>query len=170
MITIFQLEYQPSFIEPDPVKYLERERMAIALAGHLFEYLGLAKFDRKSPLGWRPTQQMMELIESKGERSAKYPGKHREEAEEYNLAFVLTLLEDEVFGRDRPIGLCGLGFHVLLALSLTWEDDFGEWIPTPELMGLFCDGYCRRFIANRQKTGAGSGTPEFSLLGSVGKG
>ena len=78
--------------------------MAIALAGHLFEYLGLAKFDRKSPLGWRPTQQMMELIELKGERSAKYPGKHREEAEEYNLAFVLTLLEDEVFGRDRQRG------------------------------------------------------------------
>lgn len=141
MITIFQQAWGSSPIERDPAKYVKKERTAVAEAGQLFEYLGLATVDRKSPLGWRPTRRMMEYIEEKGEHSATYPANNEEELEDNGRSFIFWVLADEVFGRDRPPGTGELGFRVLDALDLTREIKSVFGIPTPDLILLFGIGF-----------------------------
>ena len=144
LITIFQQEYRCFPAELDPVKYVKKEPRAIAEANQLFEYLGLATFDRKSPLGWRPTQRMIKLIEEKAGHSATYPAKYDEGLDDSALSFIPWLLPDQVFGRHCPPCTGQLGFCVLRVLGLTRDDDIGGQVATPELVGLFIEGYYRQ--------------------------
>jgi hypothetical protein len=65
MITIFQQVFLPQDDERDPKKYLKKYATDIKLAGQLFEYLGLAQIDERSPLGWKPTDQLVDIIAKK---------------------------------------------------------------------------------------------------------
>jgi len=65
MITIFQQVFLPHEDERDPKKYLNKYASDIKLAGQLFEYLGLAHVDKRSPLGWRPTDRLVDIIAKK---------------------------------------------------------------------------------------------------------
>lgn len=63
MVKIFQTILQSDGLEePDPAKYLKLYEAEINDAGLVLEYLGLAKLDKKSPLGWRPTPLLLEII------------------------------------------------------------------------------------------------------------
>jgi len=63
MVKIFQEIFQfEGKVETDPAKYVKRHENRIKKAGQLFQYLDLAEVDAESPLGWRPTHSLMELI------------------------------------------------------------------------------------------------------------
>ena len=72
MVSIFQEVFQlEGSVEHDPVKYVKTYETHIEKAGKLFAYLGLAKPDTQSPLGWKPTHLLMEIIAQKVVRRSK---------------------------------------------------------------------------------------------------
>ena len=54
---VFQLE---GYEEHDPVKYVKTYEWEIEEVGQLLAYLGLAKPDTQSALGWRPTHLLLD--------------------------------------------------------------------------------------------------------------
>ena len=69
LIGFFQQAIQVGDDEPDPAKYLKKFQSDIKTTGRLFKYLGLAKAEKQSPLGWKPTAHLLDLIaKSKGRR------------------------------------------------------------------------------------------------------
>jgi hypothetical protein len=62
LVRIFQKVFHLSSVERDQVKYVKRYAGHIDWAGRLFEYLGLAKPDKQSPLGWWPTPVLLDIM------------------------------------------------------------------------------------------------------------
>ena len=63
MVGIFPRVFQMARSEEHiPEKYVKSYKSDIEEAGQLFAYLGLAKPDAQSPLGWRPTPALMDVI------------------------------------------------------------------------------------------------------------
>jgi hypothetical protein len=63
MVGIFRRVFQMARSEEHiPEKYVKSYKSDIEEAGQLFAYLGLAKSDAQSPLGWRPTPALMDVI------------------------------------------------------------------------------------------------------------
>ena len=54
-----------------PEKYVKTYKSDIEEAGQLFAYLGLAKPDTQSPLGWRPTPALLDVIAKRAVRRVK---------------------------------------------------------------------------------------------------
>ena len=52
-------------VELDTATYTKTYKTQIAAAGQMFAYLGLAKPDTQSPLGWKPTPLLLEIIAEK---------------------------------------------------------------------------------------------------------
>jgi hypothetical protein len=65
VIKLFQDAFQEEIIEHDPEKYLQEHRTTIIELGRPFEFLGLAKRNRRSPLGWKPTAKLLDLISNR---------------------------------------------------------------------------------------------------------
>jgi hypothetical protein len=141
MITIFLNIFQLDGMEAsDPAKYLKLYETEIKDAGPVLEYLGLAKLDEKSPLGWRPTPLLIEII---ARRLLKQKRK-REDADDELTGY---LLADAVFGEDEQNVQKGyLAYALLFELGLLQENDAGGWGATKELQRLFSDGYYRRYM------------------------
>ncbi len=71
LIEVFQQAIQVGEVESDPDKYLMEFRSEIETTGRFFEYLGLAKADKKSPLGWKPAAPLLDLIAKGNPRRLK---------------------------------------------------------------------------------------------------
>ena len=135
------------------MKYVEKYKRQIEIAGRLFGYLGLAKPDPESPLGWKPTHLLLEVIAKRAVRRSKLID--RMVCEEDTL--IVSLLCDAAFAdgsqRDHRIYSTGLGFHVLRALGLLRETTDGGYLPSPKLRELFAEAYYARRRASRERKG-----------------
>ena len=140
LVRIFQKVFNLSYVERDQVKYVKRYARAIERVGQLFEYLGLAKLDKQSPLGWRPTPVLLSIMNKRTVYKSKAGDKPISTADQL-LMFLLT---DVVLGDERHrSGLLTFGYDVLQELGLVRENREGDCGPTPRLLELFMDGYIR---------------------------
>jgi hypothetical protein len=72
MVSIFRRAFQMARSEEHvPEKYVKSYKSDIEEAGQLLAYLGLAKSDAQSPLGWRPTPALMDVIAKRAVRPSK---------------------------------------------------------------------------------------------------
>jgi hypothetical protein len=146
MITIFQQVFLPHDDERDPKKYLTKYASDIKLAGQLFEYLGLAHVDKRSPLGWKPTDRLVDVIAKK----AACPSKPTAKSAINGGGLIVDLLSDAVFGQDHDDDMHNhLGDKVLNAIGLI-QDCENYWGATPLLLQLFANGYYERQIASER--------------------
>lgn len=148
MVALFQRVFHVHQVENDPTKYVQKYDSEIKDAGRLFEFLELAKRDRTSPLGWKPTHLMMEIIAN---RVPKQRAKRDSGNDEFIDEFMVELLGDAVFGVERPPQTGILGLEVLVELGLLRENAEGDWEATPRLKLLFADGYHMRLMRKQQR-------------------
>jgi hypothetical protein len=143
MIAIFQEAYQADEFISDPVVYVRKYKFQIKVAGQLLEYLGLAVRDKRSPLGWKPTHDLLKIAAEKLTRtgSSAEPVARDE--------FMVDLLTDTVLG-DYNDGRGALGKEMLAALGLLLENSAGAWDATEQLEALFADGYYEKVMAARE--------------------
>jgi hypothetical protein len=135
LIDLFQKAFQAGTVERDPDKYLAKYHTKIAATGKVFQYLDLAKPDRTSVLGWKPTKRLLNLIA----KPNAHPRKTKQKAVEAQVVFDLML--DTMPGSERTQGLALLCIHALIKLGLVIEDSLGDCMPTVELLDLFTDSY-----------------------------
>lgn len=133
LIGFFQQAIQMGEVEPDPAKYLDKFRSEIETTGQFFAYLGLAKADKQSPLGWKPTGPLLDLIAKSKPRRSKPSTRSAPLAD----SLVLDLMLDSVIGTEGHT-FCRF---VLLRLCLIVEHDLRETTAAPHLVRLFADAY-----------------------------
>ena len=131
MVVIFQKMFQLDMEINDPAKYVKRHESRIKKAGQLLEYLGLAEQDVESPLGWKPTRHLIEIIAN---RLSKHLPRGEFEVDDLTTYF----LSAAVFGRGDTEA--DLGYSTLHALGLL-RMTFGGWEATRQLKELFSRGY-----------------------------
>ena len=151
LVGIFQKVFHLSYVERDQVKYVKRYARHIEWAGRLFEYLGLAKPDKQSPLGWRPTPLLLDLMNKQSARKSKPSHKPIPMLNK----LIVDLLQDAVMGDERykvSGGVLSLGFKVLQELGLMRQDGEGDTGATPRLLHLFAGAYYDR-LANEMAKG-----------------
>ena len=144
VVKVFQRAFQLSGIEQsNPSKYVKLYKNEIRDTGLLFEYLLLAERDKTSPLGWKPTDGLLEII-------TEGPSKKKADPEFRGDPFMLDLLDHIVFGEDA--GLRGaFASRVLTWLKLLQEEnEFGENLPTLQLRNLFYNGYHDRRLEREE--------------------
>jgi hypothetical protein len=143
IVRIFQKEFHLGYVERDPVKYVKRYPGEIDWAGHLFKYLGLAELDKQSPLGWRPTPLLVDLMNKQPARKSKPSSKPIPVLNK----LIIDLLQDAVIG-DESYKVHGsvlrVGFNALQELGLVRENWEGEIGATPRLLHLFAEAYYDR--------------------------
>ncbi len=139
LVRIFQKVFNLSYVERDQVKYVKRYAHAIERAGQLFEYLGLANVDKQSPLGWRPTPVLLDIMNKQAGRKSPRSNKPISVVDR----LLMDLLTDVILGddEDHQIDLFSLGFDVLRELGLVRKDSDGNMGPTRSLLRLFEDAY-----------------------------
>jgi hypothetical protein len=146
LVAIFQEVFHPEkphkrFYRLVPAGYVKTYKSQIEIAGQLFEYLDLAKSDPESPLGWRPTHLLLEVIAKRAARQSKPLDRFVHVADDLTT----TLLCDAVFGDlTDPSVDTGLGFCVLRALRLLRKDKDGFDLPSLELRQLFAEAFFAR--------------------------
>jgi hypothetical protein len=133
LVGLFQQAIQVGKVESDPEKYLEKFSSEIKTTGRFFEYLGLAKADNHSPLGWKPTAPLLDLIAKSKPRRSKPTTKSSSLAE----SLVLDLMLETVLGKEEGNFCC----YVLIRLGLIVRDVDDDWMPTPHLLRLFDVAY-----------------------------
>ena len=147
LVRIFQRVFDPGYVELDQVKYVKQSASAIESAGQLFEYLGLAVPDKQSPLGWRPTPLLLDMINKQPSRKSRWSDKPTPTKDE----LLFYLMQDSVFGAGsdghRPWSLT-LGYEVLHWLGLLRDGSDGYSAPTHRLLRLFEDAYYKRLAAS----------------------
>jgi hypothetical protein len=97
IVRIFQRVFHLSYVERDQVKYVKRYAWQIKWAGRLFEYLGLATRDKQSPLGWRPTPLLLDLMNKQPVRKSKPSHKPIPMLNK----LIVDLTEDALIGDER---------------------------------------------------------------------
>ena len=138
LVDLFQKVFNLSYVERDQVKYVKRYADAIKSAGQLFEYLGLARPDKQSPLGWRPTLVLLNIMNKHARGKSKQSDKPTSTLDH----LLMFLLHDAIFGAGtRMYRTCPLGYEVLHELGLVRRDDDDQPAPTPRLLRLFEDAY-----------------------------
>ena len=140
MVRIFQEVFQlEGYEEHDPVKYVKSYEWEIEEAGQLLAYLGLAKPDRQSPLGWRPTHLLLDVIAKRAVRRSK-PLDRSVCAED---SLIVSLLCDAALGEERPKRYPLGALRVLTALGLMRETIDDPDLPALHLRQLFAEAYYR---------------------------
>ena len=143
LVRIFQKVFNLSYVERDQVKYVKRYAWQIEWAGRLFQFLHLAKRDKRSPLGWRPTSLLLNIMNKQSARKSK---PSRKPIPMLNQ-LIVDLIRDAVIGDESYKvggGVLSLGFDVLLELGLVREDREGDIGATPRLLHLFAEAYYDR--------------------------
>jgi len=125
-------------LDCDPEERLEKLRSRIKPAGRVFEYLELAKSDERSPLGWKPSKRLLDLITKR-----KSP-KHTTRSTRGMKPFVLNLMLDVMLGVDNSWGASFRCCVVLAELGLVYQDRIGNWVPRIALADLFVPAYYTR--------------------------
>jgi hypothetical protein len=137
LIGFFQRAFQAGEVEPDPVRYLNKFRSEIKITGRFLEYLGLAKADKKSALGWKPTAPLLDLIANSKARRSKPTKKSASLAD----TLIIDLMLETVLGNNAGNFCCS----ALIELGLIVQNLENDWLPAPELLRLFDQAYtCRR--------------------------
>jgi hypothetical protein len=143
IVRIFQKDFHLGYVERDPVKYVKRYPGEVDWAGRLFKYLGLAELDKKSPLGWRPTPLLVDLMNKQPARKCKPSTKPIPVLNK----LIIDLLYDAVIG-DKSYEVHGsvlnLGFNALQVLGLVRENWEGQLGAMPRLLHLFAEAYYDR--------------------------
>jgi hypothetical protein len=129
LIGFFQQAIQVGEAEPDPAKYLKKFESDIKTTGRLFEYLGLAKADKQSPLGWKPTAPLLDLMAKSKARRSKPTRKSASLVD----TLILDLMLETALGSNAGNFCC----YVLIGLGLIVQNLENDWIPAPELLRLF---------------------------------
>ena len=125
------------------MKYVKRYAGHIEWAGRLFQFLDLAKPDKQSPLGWRPTPLLLDLMNKQSARKSKPSHKPIPMLNK----LIVDLLQDAVIGDESykvSGGVLSLGYEVLQELGLVREDREGDTGATPRLLHLFAEAYYDR--------------------------
>ena len=135
LVRIFQKVFNLSYVERDQVKYVKRYARAIEWVGQLFEYLGLAKLNKQSPLGWRPTPVLLSIM-NKQRRISRKPGRQTN-----SQRLTPYILAARCRTRRREASLASLltfGFKVLQELGLMRGNREGDCtVPPPVCWELF---------------------------------
>jgi hypothetical protein len=114
--------------------YLKRFEKEIRGTGQVLEWLGLAKPDKKSPLGWKPSHALMSLIAKPRRHSkCKKPLAYPEDLEVFDMIFDATVGDLEEWSNIPSFVLSV--FHLL---GLAKEADL-DIVPTPRLRRLVCE-------------------------------
>jgi hypothetical protein len=124
------------FRQFNPTKFAKLYEDEIKATGQLFEYLGLAKRDKTNPIGWKPTDQLLEFI-------AKPPSRKKRKKDFHEDGFIFDLLSNAVFGEDAG----ERGLFAILALGgfgFARQGRSGGLVPTLLLRDLFCESYHAR--------------------------
>jgi len=139
MVSIFKKAFQCIGAEEhNSERYLKSYKSDLAEAGQIFAYLGLARPDAQSPLGWRPTDALLDIIAKRAVRGSKRIDRVIRAEESH----VISLFLDAAFGEQREsFPLCA--FTVLNALGLTRAAG-GEDVPTRHFRQLFAEAYYDR--------------------------
>jgi hypothetical protein len=115
--------------------YMQRFAKQIRGTGQVLEWLGLATPNKSSPLGWKPSHDLMSLIAKPHERSnSRKPGPSAEDNEVFDMildAAVGELEEDSNIPHFVASVLTGLGLMVRGC-------DGVDYIPTKRLRRLAC--------------------------------
>jgi hypothetical protein len=109
----------------------------VVLDGKLLEYLRLAKPDKKSVLGWKATDDLLDLI---AKSNAAGPAKPTSKSASLMESLMLSLMLQTVLGTEAGNFHC----YVLIRLGLIVEHTDGDWTPAPLLVKLFADSYDTR--------------------------
>ena len=151
MVSIFQKVFQlEGSEEHDPVKYVKTYESHIEEVGQIFAYLGLAKPDTQSALGWKPTRLLMEIIAQKVMRRSKLIDRMVCDED----SFIISLLCDAAFGEGRSMKRYpACAFKVLTALDLVRGTTDGAVLSTLHLRQLFAEAYYDH-RANKRKAKA----------------
>jgi hypothetical protein len=136
LLTFLLQDFEVDDVESDPAKYLKKCRSEIETTGQCFAYLGLAKADKHSPLGWKPTVPLLDLIAKSKARRSEPTGKSAPLVD----TLVLDLMLETMLGSDAGNFCC----YVLIELGLIVRNLENDWLPTPELIRLFADAYYLR--------------------------
>ena len=148
VVAIFQKEFNLGYVERDPVKYVKRYAGAIESTGQLFKYLGLAKPDKRSPLGWRPTPLLLNIMNEREARNSK----PSDEPIAMPHQLLMHLMCDAIFGADSDTD-CTLGCEVLGVLGLMRRDDAGGAVLAPRMLRFFENGYYKHLIRKSSHQG-----------------
>jgi hypothetical protein len=111
-------------IEPNPAKYLNTFLAEIETTGKFLEYLRLAKPDKKSVLGWKATDGLLDLI---AKSNAAGPAKPTSKSASLMESLMLSLMLQTVLGTEAGNFHC----YVLIRLGLIVEHTDGDWTPAP---------------------------------------
>jgi hypothetical protein len=133
LLSFLLQDFEVGDVAADPAKYLKKCRFEIETTGQLFIYLGLAKADKQSPLGWKPTAPLLDLVAKSKARRLKPTRKSASLVD----SLVLNLMLDTMLGSEHDNYCC----YVLLELGLILRDVENDWLPSPELLRLFADSY-----------------------------
>jgi hypothetical protein len=136
LIGFFQEAIQLGEVEPDPAKYFKKFHSGIKNTGRLFEYLGLAKSDKQSSLGWKPTDRLLDLIT----KSKARPSKPTPKSASLMESLILALMLETVLGTKAGNFHC----YVMIRLGLIIKHVEGDWTPSPLLLKLFAVSYHTR--------------------------
>ena len=140
LVRIFHKAFHLRYVERGQVKYVKQYAGHIEWAGRLFQFLHLAKQDKRSPLGWRPTPLLLDFMNKQKARKSKPSHKPIPMVNK----LVVDLLQDAVIG-DESYKVSGavlsLGYEVLQELGLVREDREGDIGATPRLIRLFAEAY-----------------------------
>jgi hypothetical protein len=134
IVKLFQETFQLGDVIRDPVEYVKEYKSQLRAAGPELKFLQLAKPDKKSPFGWRPTPLLMKLVAERGTTEKGRPL--------YEVDLMYQLLCDYVFGykADREKGGVFIR-EILLATGLIHGDRFDDGMVTERLQTLFYNGY-----------------------------
>jgi hypothetical protein len=114
--------------------YVKRFAKEIRGTGQVLEWLGLATPNKKSPLGWKPSHDLISLIiESRTHSKSKKRCADDEDAEVFDMIFDATMGQVEEWSNIPSFVL-----SVLQLLGLAKEADL-DFVPTPRLRALACE-------------------------------
>jgi hypothetical protein len=142
LINFFQKAFQAGTVERDQKKYFTKYRSEIEAAGQVFQYLELAKPDKKSVLGWKPTKRLLDLI------AKSDAGPPNTTPKSVDIQVLLDLLLDTILG-SAPSEERYFCVQSLMRLGLVVVDSWGDQMPTIELLDLFTVSYYTRAWAVR---------------------
>jgi hypothetical protein len=130
--------------------YVKRFEKQIRGMGQVLEWLALAIRDKNSPLGWKPSHDLISLI-AKPHKPSKskrmYPSAEDDEVFDMILDAAVGELDE-----NSNIPSCVASLLTALGLMVRSGDDLGGYIPTKRLRKLACERHQKeRYQRNEER-------------------
>jgi hypothetical protein len=139
LLKLFQSAFSMKGVDDSPKEYLKKYKRAIKRIDEMFAWLGLAKLDKGSALGWRPTARLLDIIAKRAARQ-KFSNKEENEIDRAIIDRLALLILD---GKSAEVDYgaeWGVGLSVLCALGLIRELSDDGFKPTRRLVQLMTKG------------------------------